>query len=379
MRRSAFTGFLDASWPVGKLFDIPIRLHITLLFFLFPAFRMAPGMGPLFAAELVILLILSVLLHELGHALMAKHYRLRGLSIMLHGFGGFAMSTGHRTPKQSLSITLAGPAVTFAIGIACYLIGKFGAGSAPGPTDMQLVIIYSIGLINLWMGVMNLIPTLPFDGGMALVAILNMRHSEFKAQRIVEHGRRSLCRASRRSTKTQRRSRLPRQKRSPKPRVSRQRLRPAKGTRGARATAKALRGFEQGLAQINEGFPLRSWAISTVEPVAIPLRACFARRSIPLVACHPPQGHARNNPDVSGAIVVKPERKITSARLFLKSIRTFCPRMPNPNGGYALRRSDLASRDFTGEVDRRRAPRISRPQPRAIQNRLDPGPAVRSH
>lgn len=180
MKRSMVTGFLDASWKVGRLFDIPIKLHITLLFFLLPAFRIAPDLGPVLALEFVFLIVLSILLHELGHALMAKHYRLRGLSITLHGFGGFAMSSGARTPRQSLAITMAGPAVTFAIGILCCAIGRLDTG-------LQFHIIYSLGLINLWLGVMNLIPCLPFDGGMALVAILNMRHTEFKAQRIVGH------------------------------------------------------------------------------------------------------------------------------------------------------------------------------------------------
>lgn len=99
---------------IGSLFGIPISIHITILFYLIPALSRR-GLGIAYGLEYSVLLVLCILLHELGHALSAKHFRMFGLSIMLHGFGGFATSSGYRTPKQALIIVLAGPAVTFAI------------------------------------------------------------------------------------------------------------------------------------------------------------------------------------------------------------------------------------------------------------------------
>ncbi len=180
MRSKPLNTLLDAHWRVGRLFDIPIDLHITLLFFLFPALAMTKGWGPALALEFVVLMVVSILLHELGHALMAKRYNMRGLSIMLHGFGGFATSLGYRTPKQALAITLAGPAVTFVVGALFYFSGTHRV------TD-QGQLLFALGVINLWMGVLNLMPSLPFDGGQALAALLNFRHHEFKARRIVGH------------------------------------------------------------------------------------------------------------------------------------------------------------------------------------------------
>ena len=96
MNFSRLNGILNWSAHAGRLFGIPIRLHITLLFFLLPAFAgRRIGLG--LAFEWVAGIVLSILLHELGHALTAKRLGLTGLSITLHGFGGFASSSGPRS------------------------------------------------------------------------------------------------------------------------------------------------------------------------------------------------------------------------------------------------------------------------------------------
>lgn len=178
---------LNWSVRVGSLFGIPISLHITVIFFLFPAFS-GRSLGVWYSLEWGALIILSILLHELGHALTAKRYKLTDLSIMLHGFGGFAVSSGSRTPHQSLMITLAGPAVTFAIGFICLGISYLAKDANLG-TDatLQLYIVESMGKLNILLGVLNMIPSLPFDGGNALSAILSRKLSEFKANRVVGH------------------------------------------------------------------------------------------------------------------------------------------------------------------------------------------------
>jgi Zn-dependent protease len=150
--------------------------------------RIAPAIGFLYAVELTLGLVLSVLLHEFGHALAAKRYRLTGLSIMLHGFGGFAVSRGYRNPKQQVVIVLAGPAVTFILAAIGY-----GAGVLRDSPDLsreaqiQLSIAYILGITNLMMGILNMIPLLPFDGGQASAALLNFKMPEIKAKRLVAH------------------------------------------------------------------------------------------------------------------------------------------------------------------------------------------------
>src|ERR1700733_6616137 len=116
MNFSKLNTILNWSVRVGKLFGIPIYLHITILFFLWPALAHT-GLGLAYNVEYAIGVVLSILLHELGHGLTAKYYKQTGLTIMLHGLGGFATSQGYRSPKQELLIVLAGPAVTFALGL----------------------------------------------------------------------------------------------------------------------------------------------------------------------------------------------------------------------------------------------------------------------
>ncbi|HLK13613.1 MAG TPA: site-2 protease family protein [Fimbriimonadaceae bacterium] len=187
MNFSRLNSFLDWSVGVGKLFGVPIRLHLTLLFFLWPVLgpmRTDPWHGIEFAA----LVVVSILIHELGHALMAKRFNLAGLSIMLHGFGGFAVSQGYRTPKQALAITLAGPAMTFVVAGVAYGIGR---GIASSATDFeplyQAILFLSLARLNLLLGFLNLLPCLPFDGGHALAEILWFRHPQFKATRYAAH------------------------------------------------------------------------------------------------------------------------------------------------------------------------------------------------
>jgi Zn-dependent protease len=188
MNLSKLNDLLNWSVRVGKLFGIPVSLHISLLFFLFPLLK-DNGLGPVLTLEYILLVIGSILLHELGHAFAARHYKLTGLSIMLHGFGGFATSSGYRNPTQSLVISLAGPAVTFVVGILCLTISfltknRFEFGSF---AEKQAIIIHAIGALNILLGFLNLIPSFPFDGGNSLRAILNRSRSEFKSTRIVGH------------------------------------------------------------------------------------------------------------------------------------------------------------------------------------------------
>lgn len=187
MKRSGISSFLNWSMRVGHLFGIPIDLHISLVFFLLPLIG-GRGLGFGYTLEYIVGVVGSILLHELGHALTAKRFRLTGLSITLHGFGGFATSSGVRRPRESLLISLAGPAVTFVLGFLLLGIGALGRNLDLGsPAFVQFFLLTILGQLNLLMGVLNMVPSLPFDGGHALQAILNHRIPEFKAMRAVGH------------------------------------------------------------------------------------------------------------------------------------------------------------------------------------------------
>jgi Zn-dependent protease len=151
------------SFRIGTIFGFPIRANLTFLLLL--AF-VAIWQGGAPGVALALLAFGSVLLHELGHALMARHLRVGVSSIDLHFFGGAANMTDlPRTPGDEIAIAAAGPAVSFAL-------AGLGLGLGLG-TGVSL--LTWLGTINLILGVFNLLPAFPSDGGRILRALLARR------------------------------------------------------------------------------------------------------------------------------------------------------------------------------------------------------------
>ncbi|MHB1555846.1 MAG: site-2 protease family protein [Isosphaeraceae bacterium] len=159
-----------ASWKLGRVAGIDVFVHPTfLLVFLFTDVLRN---GPL-AVLLVLAVFGCVLLHEFGHALMARRFGIETEDITLYPIGGVArLRRLPRAPGAELLIALAGPAVNFAIVGALLLLGWMGlaeelAGTATGFFLDQMVVV------NLFLGLFNLIPAFPLDGGRVLRALLS--------------------------------------------------------------------------------------------------------------------------------------------------------------------------------------------------------------
>ena len=170
------------AWKMGRVAGIDLYLHATfLLVFLFvPKLRT----GGLDAVLLICAVFGCVLLHELGHALAARRFGIRTIDITLYMIGGVArLERMPRAPGAELVIALAGPAVNFAIATA---IGAFFFASA-------LLLGFSWGLesflgellvVNLGLGLFNLIPAFPMDGGRVLRAALSTMVGRAQATRV---------------------------------------------------------------------------------------------------------------------------------------------------------------------------------------------------
>jgi Zn-dependent protease len=159
------------SWKIGRVAGINLYLHPTfLLVLLFP--------GVLDSGNpLTILLVLAVfgcvLLHELGHALMARRFGIETSDITLYPIGGVArLQRMPRAPGAELLITLAGPAVNFAIVAALSLLGALGLEPLTAGT-MFGEFLSELWIVNLGLGLFNLIPAFPMDGGRILRALLS--------------------------------------------------------------------------------------------------------------------------------------------------------------------------------------------------------------
>ena len=154
---------------VGTLFGFPIRVHLSFLLLLGVVLLWMGGIAGL----LVVLMIAgSVLIHELGHALLARHLGVPVTGIGLHFFGGAAQMVGlpHR-PGDEIAIAAAGPAVSFAL-------AGLGHGLA-AVTGVHVLALF--GWVNLVLAVFNLLPAFPSDGGRILRAWLARRRGLVRA------------------------------------------------------------------------------------------------------------------------------------------------------------------------------------------------------
>ena len=155
----------------------PVRLHST--FFLIAAFYIISGalsqgiVGGLVSLFVVIILFGSVLLHEMGHTYAAGRYGIRTRSITLHILGGLASLEKEITdPNEEIVIALAGPAVNLVLLILFLPLYFLGV---PGGLE--------VCFINAIMGVFNLAPAYPMDGGRVLRAVLTKHYGARAATR----------------------------------------------------------------------------------------------------------------------------------------------------------------------------------------------------
>lgn len=110
----------------------------------------------------------TLLLHELAHAVTARHYRMRVKQVTLWMLGGFTELEGEPpSPRADAAIAAAGPAASFAIGAVCVALAwLFGTG------DLFGAALAWLGGISVLLGVFNLLPGAPLDGGRVLRAML---------------------------------------------------------------------------------------------------------------------------------------------------------------------------------------------------------------
>jgi len=155
---------------IATVSGIPIRLHgsFLALWAALGLYALVAG-GPFAGVMAFVLgagLLLSVCLHELGHAMAAKRFGIETAHITMYPFGGVAaIKDMPDDPDQEMIIALAGPAVNFV------LVAVFGL--AWGVVGGRFLVAM-IGM-NLMMGLFNLIPAFPMDGGRVLRALLARR------------------------------------------------------------------------------------------------------------------------------------------------------------------------------------------------------------
>jgi Zn-dependent protease/CBS domain-containing protein len=167
---------MNGNLRVGNLFGIPFYVNVSWFLVLAlitwdygsglaNAFPALPGTTPwllgLFAA---LMLFGSVLAHELGHSFAAKRQGIGVNSITLFLFGGLAaLEKESENPGGAFKVAIAGPLVSLALFFTLFTAGQVLSLSGPVGAIVSL-----LAYINLALGVFNLLPGLPLDGGNVL-------------------------------------------------------------------------------------------------------------------------------------------------------------------------------------------------------------------
>jgi Zn-dependent protease len=169
---------MKSGWRIGSVFGIPLLLNASwfLILALFTLHfgsswqQREWGATVAWVAGFVMALLLfaSVLLHELGHSLVARSQGITVNSITLFLFGGVAaLDQESKTPGQAFQVAIAGPAVSFAICILLTLLRALLPLTAPVATVFD-----TLAGINLVLALFNMIPGLPLDGGQVVKAAI---------------------------------------------------------------------------------------------------------------------------------------------------------------------------------------------------------------
>jgi Zn-dependent protease len=173
------------SWHLGRILGIPTRIHasfaLVLLWIGFSTWSdVHSGVAVMFGIGFALAVFACVLLHEFGHALVARKFGIETRRITLLPIGGVAeLERSPEDPRAEMWIAAAGPAVNFAIAGVLALIGlSFGIFAGSG---LSSVVLTGLLWANLMLGLFNLVPAFPMDGGRVFRAWAARRYSRVRA------------------------------------------------------------------------------------------------------------------------------------------------------------------------------------------------------
>ncbi|MBA3605660.1 MAG: site-2 protease family protein [Actinomycetota bacterium] len=175
---------LTGSISLGRIAGAALRIHWSaVLVAALLAFSLADGVGAFVGIIGVVAFFASILIHETAHVVVARRFGIGTTSLELWGLGGMArLDREAATPKADGWIAAAGPLASLALGAVTY--GAALALRAAGGPDTVVMVLGWIGFVNGVLGVFNLLPGAPLDGGRIVRAVRWARHgSRYRAMR----------------------------------------------------------------------------------------------------------------------------------------------------------------------------------------------------
>ena len=167
-------GFGFKKFRLGEIFGIPVYLDWSTIFL---ALMFLQSGSIVFSLGLAALLLASIVLHELGHSLTARCFGCETRDITLTVIGGCASLV--RMPRkawQEFLTAAAGPLVSFALGIGLYVVSAFFPQG-----NMLGDVLWCGGHINIGLGLFNLLPGFPMDGGRIFRSAMRLVFTRAKA------------------------------------------------------------------------------------------------------------------------------------------------------------------------------------------------------
>ncbi|HLK40331.1 MAG TPA: site-2 protease family protein [Polyangiaceae bacterium] len=178
------------SWKIGRVFGMDLYIHATFVLLLgWVAFsHLAGGAVAIYRGlALVVAVFTIVVMHELGHALMARRFGIRTRDITLLPIGGVSrLERIPEKPIEELLVTAAGPAVNVVLALLLWAVLGF-AGVSTSPAGIAVVggsFLTKLMWVNVTLAVFNLLPAFPMDGGRVLRAALALKMDHVHATEI---------------------------------------------------------------------------------------------------------------------------------------------------------------------------------------------------
>lgn len=164
-----------------SLVGVPVRVEPA--FFVIIALLGASSfvVSPWLVVSWVVIAFVSILVHELGHAVAFRAFGIRP-AITLHGFGGLTSGTGDLTPGRHIVVSLAGPlSALILLGIPSLWLAASGVLS----TDELHIAAVQAVWINVGWSIVNLLPILPLDGGHVFASTVDI-FTKGKGERVAQ-------------------------------------------------------------------------------------------------------------------------------------------------------------------------------------------------
>jgi Zn-dependent protease/CBS domain-containing protein len=170
------------SFKIASAWGIPIELHITFILLIAAVFILS--YPDLYLPILMIFLFFFVVIHELAHSVVARHYNIKVRKIVLYPIGGVSeIEEIPENPKIEWRMAIAGPLTSFAIGAILLALNQIITIATPATAITTTIstagsLILDLAVLNLILGAFNLIPAFPMDGGRVFRALL-AEHMKF--------------------------------------------------------------------------------------------------------------------------------------------------------------------------------------------------------